>query len=395
MKARREPKVVYVQSKSGKLEDAASRRTPRQKVLRTLAVLGVMASIALAAAFVWYRGEAIFEVHHAPSVFDRRGGDLTANVTGVTSRAFKYLGSSFRYRLNDGPWHPIEHLPPRTPWPQFTIELSADELRDGANTVELRAEGFGGAHQEVELGLRYDPSPIVLPLTVDWADAELIVDDGWWETFQTEGMTEARVRPRPGHEVYDKVLLVTGAIAGGRRVETDVIYRGRLEMARPYGFGVMPLWGGRPDDEGVRFRGGWSYGLAWYLSTYLGVGNEFGFKHGGRPRRWVNQYRDLDLLPGQRYRVIAEAWPEREGTTDLRWHQRMKWWADGEDEPEEWLELDDEVSADLPAGEYAVGLLSFWAPCDFGPVTVTALDTPAPSPTGDTADPTRSPLEPD
>jgi hypothetical protein len=186
---------------------------------------------------------------------------------------------------------------------------------------------------------------------------------------------EWRVRPVPGSENYDRIIAVTGAFAGGRRVETDLIFRSNAFGQVTFGFGVLSLWGGHPDDPGVSPRRGWNYGLAWFFSHHKGVGIEFSYKYGNAPIQCVSSYRTLNLAINHRYFLIAECWPELDTSgRHLRYRQRMKWWGEGEPAPDEWIDLADTEGAPIPAREYSVAIIAHHCQADFGPVVVTPLE---------------------
>lgn len=323
--------------------------------------------VALAAALLLCFSVPLVEIHHAAETYARRSGDFTVNITGSLGPH----ATGAKYRLNGASWRDLRCRAPRVPPPRFTIELDAEELRSGRNSLEIEASLLGMARRLTALCFVYDPAPVVLPRVEDWSSSDLDVQDGCWETFQLDG--QRRVRPRVGHEGYDRIAVVTGAFSGGRRVETDVIFRGN-GMDGPFGFGVLPLWGGRPDEENVLPRRGWNFSLAWYYSYYEAVGQEFSYKRGAEPPAWVATYRNLDLERDVRYFVIVECWP-RAGETGEHagFEQRMKWWREGEPEPGEWMALSDAAGAPLPPGEFCVALISHRSQVDFGPVTVKPL----------------------
>ncbi|MGD9849931.1 MAG: hypothetical protein AB7T38_01560 [Nitrospirales bacterium] len=70
--------------------------------------------------------------------------------------------------------------------PFFAIELSVDDLLHGLNRLNIRCDNESGCTDFLELTFRYDPSPILLPLQVDWKDVDLDVGDGQWETFKDD-----------------------------------------------------------------------------------------------------------------------------------------------------------------------------------------------------------------
>ncbi len=352
--------------------------------LRRLFVAG-LAIVAVAAVVLWWRhseGELI-TVRHAPSTYERRADTFTANVTGELD----WLAHGFAYRLNGTePWIPVGQGRPRVVPPDFTVELPASALRPGENRLELRAEGIFREPETRTLSFTYDPAPVRLPVTIDWSQPrQLDVQDGAWETFKN-GDGTTRVRPVPGEEGWDRVLAVTGAFPGGRRVTTDLVFHdvtGLYPLGLPflprrgYGFGIFPMWAGQPDKPGVSPRRGWRFSLAWYSSADRAIATEFSDKVGDAPPAWVHGARDLRLEWDRKYRIVTESWPVK--SPDGRhegFRQRLKWWPDGEPEPAQWLEVFDQAGAPLPEGEYAVALISLRAAVDYGPVTIEAIDGP-------------------
>jgi hypothetical protein len=338
-----------------------------------LIFVGLIGGIGVGAQELgWFSSSPSIQVYHAPDLITRRANDFTFNVVGRVAPHVKQV----KYRLNDGPWSQVGQGGARLPEDMFNVELYDGDMIPGANQLILETFPNGRGGEKVSLQFRYDPSPIELPLWVDWKTTKLDVQDGYWESFASN--EEWRVRPKPGFEGYDRILAVTGAFPQGRRVEADMIFRGYSDGNRPYGFGIIPLWGGHSDKENVRPRRGWSYGIAWYYSRDRGVGMEFSYKNGNAaPLQWVNTYRPLDPIPGQRYHITVEAWPEydHEGQ-HRRYRQRMKWHAEGEVVPHDWMEIRDIEGSPLPEAEYAVALVAHRAQVDFGPVVVTSLEIP-------------------
>jgi hypothetical protein len=217
----------------------------------------------------------------------------------------------------------------------------------------------------------YDPSPIELPVTIEWSDRALESQDGLWEAIQDGAGW--RVRPRPGYEGFDRILSVVGAFPGGRRVTTDAVFRHRTGNTE-YGYGVLSMWGGHPGPADFRPRRGWSFSLAWYWDRHDGVGNEVSYRYGQTTPAWVNSYRSLSPEPGVPYAIEVECFPEVDPAgRHLRHRQRMRWWRKGDPPPDIWLELVDDAGAPLPTGEYSVALLAYNAQVEFGPVRVEAM----------------------
>jgi hypothetical protein len=330
-------------------------------VLGALLVFGVL-------EFAGSAKEPVVEVYHCPELFARRFGDVTANVTGEVSR----FSRGVRYRVNGGDWVELRHSRSRIPAPLFTIEIAPDQLRVGSNTLEITGKRFGIWEQTRDCEFDYDSSGVVLPFIEDWTDTDLDVQDGYWETLEKEG--EHRVRPVPRHEGYDRLLLVTGAFAGARRVETTIILRNHA-VDKPYGFGVLPLWGGRPDRDGILPRRGWNFSLVWFYSHYGGVGQEFSYKDSSALPDWASNYRSIHLQEDVPYRVVVEAGPVRHADgSHWCYYQRMKWWVEGEPEPEEWMELTDIVGSPLPPGEFSVALVAHRSQVEYGPVRVLPVE---------------------
>lgn len=343
----------------------------RRPLAASFAVISVVA-LSGYAAMSFYDDGPLVEIAHAPSSYARRAADFTANITGLVSERAK----SVEYRLNDGAWHPVENDPARVPKPLMTIEMAARDLKPGDNTIAIRAAGMG-RDEAVERKFRYDDGPVSLPRTMEWAPGmELDAQDGSWEVYDASG--EWRVRPKPGHEGYDRVLVVTGAFAGGRKVTTDVVFRGASVPGKPYGFGVLPLWGGRPAVAEHRLRQGWIFSLGWYYSHYEGVGMEFSTKHGDDDPLWVASYRNIGLRTGIPYRLTIEVWPEKTANGGhRRFRQRMTWQAADEPPISQPMEVIDTAGAPLPDGEYAVALIAHRSRVDFGPVTVEPMAEPS------------------
>ena len=310
----------------------------------------------------------VIEIYHLPERYAHRDGELSANVTGFLSP----WARDSRFRLNEGSWRKIPQAPPRVPPPFYTIEMPVSELRAGANKIELEARNLFGSRQSITREFTYSPAPVSIPVTVDWSQSELEVQDGYWEIIPSgDGR---RVRPRPGFEDYDRILMVTGSFPGGRRIETDITFRAKTGKG-PWGFGVLPLWGGHPDNKDVRPRRGWHYSIAWYYVRRQGVGHSFALRNGDSPEIWVESYRNFKVVAGGRYSIKVEAWSTVDSQGNhVRFRQRMKWWVYSEPEPGEWLELADPDGALLPQQGYAVALIAHRSQVEFGPTTVSPLD---------------------
>lgn len=313
--------------------------------------------------------EQLIEITHLPNVFSKRDGHFSANITGFISG----ISTEASYRLNSGDWLSVGEGKPRVAKGQFIIELPVESLLEGENTLEIRANSLF-ADKSIKKTFRYDPSIIQLPRTITWdkPQHELEVEDGYWSVSKGEDNVW-RAHPLAGTEGYDKILVVSGAFPGGRRVETEVIFRYRAGKGE-YGFGLLPLWGGRPDEPRVSPKRGWNFSLLWYWSRYEGVGNEFSYKFGEEPPVWVNSYYNLALQKDVKYRVIVEAWPVvDENGNHIRYTQRMKWWPSSAKEPANWVVLSDDEGSPLPEQDYGIAFICYRTQVEYGPVTIKPL----------------------
>lgn len=275
---------------------------------------------------------------------------------------------NLEWRINGGGWRQVGHSK-RNPPPRFTVEVPVQSLISGKNELELRGTAPFRSPEVKTITFQYDGNPIRLPVTTTWQKgSNLDVQDGYWEIL--EG---ARIRPVPGHEGFDRTVLVTGAIEGGRRVQTEIVFRGRAKGPR-YGFGIFPLWGGQPDEEDISPRRGYRFSLLWYSNGTWGYGCEFSEKFGAEEPKWVSIYRGIDLERDKTYRLVTETWPEQmPDGRHVRWRQRCKWWPAEDPEPDQWLSISDDLGAPLPPVEYAVAVFAHNSRVEFGQVTVESL----------------------
>jgi hypothetical protein len=340
---------------------------------RTIFWVAAIAFAGVAAAgvveFLDYRSSPLISIVHLPEIYARRGSSLSANATARSSKRV----TDIRYRVNDHPWHRIARLSTK----RFvngivTFEMPMEELTPGRNRVRIEADAPLRAKEQQEFVFSYDPAPVVLPLRRAWEGEQLEAQDGYWEAVEVEG--EWRVRPKPGYEGYDRILLVTGAFSSSRRIETHMVFRHAVPTRRKeVAFGVLSLWGGHPGSWSSLPRRGWSFAMAQYWSKPGGVGSEFSHYDETSAPLWVNSYRNAPLLENVRYHMVIEVEQERVQGQHRLHRQRTKIWPDGQPEPDEWLVLTDEEGARIPEGEYAVALFALDCQVEFGPVLVLPL----------------------
>lgn len=129
------------------------------------------------------------------------------------------------------------------------------------------------------------------------------------------------------------------------------------------------------DADGILPRPGWNFGLVWFYSHHEGIGQEFSYEETSALPDWVSTYRSIAIDKGVRYHIVIEAWPVKTDTGEhSHYYQRTKWWADGEAEPEQWMEFTDVEGSPLPPGEFCVALVSHRSQVEYGPVGVLPLE---------------------
>lgn len=335
---------------------------------RAVRILVVAAVVAHAAtATVACKSSPLVTVHHEPVHFDRRVGDFSANVTGMLADE----DVEATYTLNGSPARKLPQGGHRSPPPRFIVEMEGVELREGRNRLEIQAQR-GRREERLAYDFTYDPAPPTLPIELDWEHAAIVVEDGHWERFRADD-GEWRVRSKLGDEGYDRVIVFAGAFPDARRIETDVVFRYRVETGE-FGFGLLPLWGGRPDEPTVRPKRGWLFSLSWFFERQRGFGNEFSQRKGVEPYSFTTAYHDFVIQPNVKYRVITETWPERDAAGRfIRYYQRTKWWPADEPETERWIVLADDQRLPLPERDYGVAFVCYRSQVDIGPVRIVGL----------------------
>ena len=305
-------------------------------------------------------------LYHQPAGVDQRCDEFTFNVPGELSA----LVYSAQYSLNGSALRPVPSGGVRYPSPQFCIEFFDQDLLKGNNELKIEVKAPLGRTQAVEFHFTYPNKR--LPKNLIWEkNTELQVEDGYWETALIDN--EWRVRPVPGYEGYDKVLLLGGSFIGSRRVETDMILR-KVIPSTEWGFGILPQWGGRPDSEGILPRRGWLFSLVWYFNRYKGYGAEFSERNGIEKAKFNTAYKSSSIEESRKYSVITECLDERDSQNKhIRYVLRFKWWASDENESRDWILLDDKSGWKLPEREYAIGLVCYNCQVDFGPVYISTL----------------------
>lgn len=290
-------------------------------------------------------------------------GNLTANFPATLGP----LAGTVRYRANDGPWRPATSRPPRVAPGRIVMELPADQLQPGRNSLRIRVRGPFGLHRDIIQPFVYDPSPAALPVTLDWQVNHPEVQDGQWERIETP--SGWRLRPLPGTEGYDRLALVSPPFSGGRGVKVTVTFRAETGEGLPYGFGVIPLWGGHMDDRQGAPRGGWDLAIAWAYSRSDGVGIEVSHHPGHGAPRALARYVPFTPRAGETYHLAAEAWRDPgDGLFRLHLH-----WRGPDDEAGTRAVTLTDTQGLLTDKPYAVALIAHRAQVEFGAVRLYPL----------------------
>lgn len=324
------------------------------------------------------QGKPGVKILHMPAQYVARSGHLTVNITGEITGARRDKKTAIQYQLNDGDWITIPQDELRAPPPNFTIELHPQQLKQGKNCLSFSTD-------EVELPPRDDAVTdnssekqnagcfdYGVQTQYDWTRGALEVQDGHWEKVSRDGID--LLRPAIGYEGYDKIVLLSEPFSGSRRITARMKFIERQGKYKPYGFGILALWGGHPDEMDVFPRRGWAYGLAWYYSLAKGVGAEIATKYADQPFFQTRSYRSYDVTNNAFYHVIVEAIAATPANENYQ--LRMKWWAEGDEQPEGWLHIDEAAGKRLPNQAYAVAALAHRAQVEFYDIDITRLDAP-------------------
>ncbi|WP_425092186.1 hypothetical protein [Tropicimonas sp. S265A] len=300
-----------------------------------------------------------------PGVIGLKTGDLSANLNGERG-VFGRLHDGTVFRANNGGWRAFVEKSPRLSSGAILLEVPSDQLIPGLNEVEVVFTSFLGLTRQINVPFEYAPEPVSFPISWDWSRDMAEVQDGVWERRETaEGW---RLGPVEGAEGYDRLVLVAPPFDGPRRVTVDVTFR--KNTGRPFGFGVIPLWGGHNDPDARSPRRGWEYAIAWYYDVQNGFGVELSRKDGARPHTTVRKYDARDIVEGETYRIIAEARGPLDVTTGSAGYSlRMQWAHPASGQISDWIELTD-ASVPVTDQPHAVALVAHRAAVDFGPVFV-------------------------
>ena len=310
----------------------------------------------------------LIQFYPMPSVFLNKADGLSLNIHGKLDETV----SIKNYRINSGQERMPRADSPRIKDREFVLEFLVDDLQAGKNKLKVTISNMLGRKREVDLSFEYDATTPHLPLVISWQNASLESQDGQWEKIQRGD--QVLVRPIPGTEGYDRILLASGAFKGSRRVECTLTFVSRDSSAKLFGFGIMPLWGGHTDSTQLSPHRGWKYGLGWYYSKDEGVGLEFADKIDDDQHITLSKYTKFNPAPGERYKIIIDAQQVlNEHGDHVTYRQTMTWDTLNSNQEPITIELKDDRAEPLKDSHYAVALLAHRAQVEFGPVKVSRI----------------------
>ena len=325
----------------------------------------VAASVSQPSIDVWYGDRQRFGHRGSPQMWV----NILGRVTGEN-------GLRLRYQLNDGDEKPLSLGPNGTRLAakgDFNVEIATAALKLGDNVITLVAKGVSGAESSrtvtVNWTARAGPQ---LPFHIDWSTASSIFDvaqvvDGRWE------LVDGGVRCVEPY--YDRVLAFGSQSWKDYEVHTSVIFHARrLPGKQDGGRGVIHAaiatrWPGHDEDD-VQPH------VKWHP---LGATSEFmltdwpdncRWRILGGPDRHRHAYQRVGrtIQFGKRYAMKHRVQTLANGSTEYR----VKLWAAGHQEPDQWDLLGTERPDDVTHG--GALLIAHYTEVTFGNVKAVPLD---------------------
>lgn len=302
-------------------------------------------------------------------------GEPSSGSLGISQKWTNILGhisvddapiSTIAYTINDNPETKKNARFTRgrrlQEYGDFNIEIDQDSLLIGFNQIEIKAKDRKNQESTKIVTINYTPENIwPLPYTADWGAITNIQDvediahvvDGLWK-ITPDGI-------RTNKTGYDR------AIAIG-----DKTWSGNYEVTVPFtphsgfsGIGFAVGWQGHEGVGDPRIE--WPVqAIAWVrgsnaspklqILTYGGLVSE-----GGSWEAPVGTHEELaPLTIGQKYMLKSHSEPLGDGSNRFR----VKFWKDGDEEPNTW-----NIHADVPARDGSVLLVAYGNDSNSGDVT--------------------------
>jgi hypothetical protein len=257
----------------------------------------------------------------------------------------------------------------------FNIDIDAEDLTNGSNTVDLFAEDDEGNVNFKSVTITYTPGNVWnLNSTIDWQNTSAITNeaqivDGKWQ-LTNEGV-------RPTEIGYDRLIAIGDTTWTDYEViipiqihalDTDIGVNGGNE----YGIGLLMRWLGHTDSPvaGWSPKSGWEpYGeIGWFnWDKTTQANSRISFLNAGITE-------PMPILFDQKYlfKFRVETLPN--GTHEYR----LKVWLEANAEPADWDLVHTANSTELDKGSFM--LIAHHVDATFGNVQLNSLHTTPPNP---------------
>lgn len=317
---------------------------------------------------IWYGSNQRFKERGTPQKWINILGNVSSD-NGI---------ASLKYSLNNGTALPLSIGPDgfRLAYPgDFNIEIDTADLMYGSNTIKITAvdslqntvKSFVSVHYAAEHPPRF-------PYTIDWSKVPVIqeavqVVDGHWK-LEADGI-------RILEPYYDRIIALGDLTWTDYEITVQVTFHGfrQPEKGVDGGAGVIHAaiasrWPGH-DEDGKQPRVKW-YPLGATAEFRLIEGNPDDCRwriigDGGKEWKVVNEETGRPIKLGVRYVMKSQV----ETLADSKTMYSVKFWKDGEKEPEQWDLQAMEGSEDIQSG--GVLLIAHYTDVTFGNVTVNPL----------------------
>lgn len=334
-----------------------------------LCVLVTLATGASAATInVWYGDNQVFGALGVPQKWVNILGNVTESTT-VTSLSYSLNGGAPR-ALSMGPdTRRLQNAG------DFNIDLSIDDLVNGANTVVITAQASGGTTTKTVTVQFHRNNVWPATYNVTWAsvanlqDAVQVVDGRW--TFSAAGA-------RPLEWGYDRVLAVGDILWSDYEITIPVTIHAIDTSSKAYnsvsispGLGIIMRWYGH-EDWGTALKGPWQPVIGWEplgANVWYDWGNNGLLFLAGEDGLYQADPANRKLVIGNTYyfKMRVETRPSGGGM------YRAKMWQAGQSEPATWDMSGQEGSGDIPGGSLL--LVAHHVDATFGNFSVVPLTT--------------------
>ncbi|MFW6153784.1 MAG: hypothetical protein ACOC95_01045 [Planctomycetota bacterium] len=299
---------------------------------------------------------------------------------GNTQRWVNILGNAYdpdgiasmSFTLNGGPRRPLTLGPDKRRLEEvgdFNVEIDRADLREGANTVVLRAVDGNGDVTTSTVTVDFTGGVVAGPGTIRWSEVDdlsnvaQVVDGNW-------AIVDGHLRTK--QLGYDRLVALGDVSWTDYEVVVPITLHaidpaGTRSPSNGQGVGLVMRWRGHVDWSGEQpTHGWWPYGaLGWYKwstgshTATLGIVGSDAVQLGSDPA--------TDLALGVTY-----VWRMRVDTLgDGRSQYRLKVWPRAQAEPDAWNVTADGDTRSLSAGSLV--LVAHHVDVSFGDVVVRAV----------------------